>query len=137
YAFTWSRFHDVLTLAALKGASAGYFAAKPWRRIGAPTPTALSQRCPPPAGALRPTGAERATPSPDASIRFSGALVRTAPETWHGDGHSAELGRGRLTIRGPIVLSTAAVRTRLTFTARFAAGELRGCAISFILRRPH
>jgi hypothetical protein len=138
YRFSWNRYRDVLTLDAVKGGSAGYFAAKPWRRI-AETPTAhdLSRRCPPPAGALAPNGAERATPSRDAAIGFSGDLVRTGPTTWEGGGTSTELGRGRLTIDGNVVFQPPETRTRLTFAARFSKGELRGCAINAILRRPY
>jgi hypothetical protein len=138
YRFRWSRYRDVLTLGAVKGGSAGYFAAKPWRRI-AETPTAqdLSRRCPPPAGALAPTGAERATPSRDATIGFSGDLVRAGPTAWEGSGTSEELGRGRLTIEGNVVFVPHEIRTRLTFAARFSKGELRGCSINTIGRRPH
>ena len=81
YRFGWSRYRDVLTLSEARGGAAGYFAAKPWRRIAqTPTASGLSARCPPPAGALQPTGAEHATPSRDAAIHFTGDLVRTTPQ---------------------------------------------------------
>ena len=140
YGFHWSRYRDVLTLSAAKDRPAGYFAVKPWRRV-ADTPTAkdLSRRCPPPAGALEPTGAERAvrSPAPDVTIALSGDLVSTRPTTWAGRVASKQLGPGRLAIEGEIEFSPSAPRTRLTFTARFSEGELRGCSIIAILRRPH
>jgi hypothetical protein len=138
YRLRWSRYRDVLTLRPANGGSAGYFAAKPWRRIAeTPTPKPLSKRCPPPPGALEPTGAERATPAPDATIVFSGDLVRAGPTTWVGTVSSKQLGPGRLAIEGQVVLSPPRPRARLTFAARFSKGELRGCAINAILRRPH
>ena len=141
YRFRWSRYRDVLTLSALQGRSSGYFAAKPWRRVAA-TPSAqeLSRRCPPPAGALEPTGAERAC-----RITVTGQGARAVgrprqdagPATWVGRVASKQLGPGRLAIDGDVELSRSAPRTRLTFTARFSEGELRGCAILAVLRRPH
>ena len=138
YRLSWTRFRDVLTLSAANSGTVGYFAAKPWRRI-AQTPTAseLSSRCPPPAGALEPTGAEHASPSRDAALDFGGDLVRTGRTTWTGNGSAKQLGRGRLTIEGKVVFSPSETRNRLTFTARFSTGELRGCAINTMLRRPH
>jgi hypothetical protein len=138
YRFTWSRYRDVLILSAAPGGAAGYFAARPWRRTAqAPVVRDLSARCPPPPGALRPTGAEHARPSPDVALSFTGDLVRTTPTTWDGDGTAAELGRGRLTIRGGIVFSRDGLRRRMTFAVRFAQGTLRGCGIASITRRPH
>lgn len=136
YRFSWSRYRDVLTLSAPARGTAGYFAAKPWHRI-ARTPVAKSTRCPPPAGALEPTGAEHAGPSPDATIHFTGDLARTGPTTWEGGGTSTTLGRGRLTIEGSVGFSPGETRNRLTFTAHFSEGELRGCAITTVIRRPH
>jgi len=140
YRFRWSRYRDVLTLSGLQGRSGGDFAAKPWRRI-ATTPSArdLSRRCPPPPGALEPTGAERraGAPAPDATLDLSGDLVNTRPATWVGGVASKQLGRGRLAIDGDIEFSRSTPRTRLTFTARFSAGELRGCSVIAILDRPH
>jgi hypothetical protein len=140
YRFRWSRYRDVLTLRGLQGRSGGYFAAKPWRRVAA-TPSAqdLSRRCPPPAGALEPTGAERRAGSPasDATLALAGDLVNTRPTTWVGDVASEQLGRGRLAIDGDVDFSRSAPRTRLTFTARVSAGELRGCSVVVFLRRPH
>jgi hypothetical protein len=138
YRFRWSRYRDVLTLSPAKGGSAGYFAAKPWRRIAEkPTPKPLSKRCAPPPGALEPTGAEHATPAPGATLDASVDLVRAGPATWVGRVSSKQLGPGGLTIEGTVVFSSPRPRTRLTFSARFAKGELRGCAINVILRRPH
>lgn len=140
YGFRWSRYQDVLTLTAAKGRPAGYFGVKPWRRI-ADTPTAkyLSSRCPPPAAAIEPSGAEKRarSPAPDATIELSGDLVRTPPTTWMGSVVSKQLGPGRLSIEGGTDFSPSASRTRLTFAARFSTGELRGCSITAILRRPH
>jgi hypothetical protein len=138
YRFRWSRYRDVLTLSPAKGGSAGYFAGKPWRRIAeTPTPKPLSKRCAPPPGALEPTGAEHATPAPGATLGFSGDLVRAGPTTWVGRVRSKQLGPGRLAIEGTVVFSSPRPRTRLTFSARFSKGELRGCTINAILRRPH
>jgi hypothetical protein len=138
YRFGWSRYRDVLTLSAARGGAAGYFAAKPWRRVTqAPRVSDLSTRCPPPADALQATGAEHATPSRDAALHFTGDLVKTTPTTWQGDGTAEELGQGRLTMHGDIVFSRDQTRRRLTFRARFAKGEMRGCAIATITRRPH
>ena len=138
YRFGWSRYRDVLTLSAARGGAGGYFVAKPWRRIAqTPTASALSTRCPPPPGALQPTGAEHATPSRDAAIHFTGDLVRTTPTTWKGNGVDKALGRGHLTIDGDVSFSSDQSRGRLTFAARFSGGELRGCAINTITRRPH
>ena len=140
YRFRWSRYRDVLTLSGLGGRSPGYFAAKPWRRVAA-TPSAkdLSRRCPPPAGALEPTGAERPAGSRASSetLGLQGDLVNTRAATWEGAVASDQLGPGRLAIEGDIRFPQAEPRTRLTFTARFSAGVLRGCSIIAILRRPH
>jgi hypothetical protein len=138
YRFGWSRYRDVLTLSAAGGGASGYFVARPWRQI-AQTPTAsdLGTHCPPPTAALQPTGAEHATPSRDAVIQFTGDLVRTTPTTWEGSGTAKELGRGRMTIDGDVTFSPAQTRRRLTFALRFSRGELRGCAITTITRRPH
>jgi hypothetical protein len=140
YRFGWTRYRDLLTLSPPQRGTAGYFAAKPWRRI-AQTPTAtasdVSTRCPPPAGALEQTGAEHARPARDATLHFTGDLTRTGPTTWEGNATEPKLGRGHLTIEGNVSFSRAATRTRLTFAARFSAGELHGCAITTILRRPH
>jgi hypothetical protein len=140
YGFRWSRYRDVLTLRATAGRPAGRFAVKPWRRIDrTPTANDLSRRCPPPAGALEPSGAERpaGAPVPDATLELVGDLARTGPTTWVGDIASQQLGRGRLAIEGAVELPLAEPRTRLTFAARFSGGELRGCSVIAILRRPH
>jgi hypothetical protein len=138
YRFGWSRYRDVLTLSAARGGAGGYFAAKPWRRIAqTPTASGLSTRCPPPVGALQPTGAEHAEPSSDAAIDLTGDVVRTTPTTWKGDGMDEALGRGHLTLDGDVSFSSDQSRRRLTFAARFSGGELRGCAINTITRRPH
>jgi hypothetical protein len=138
YQLRWTRYRDLLTLTAVRRGSAGYFAARPWRRIArTPTATALSTHCPPPPGALEPTGAEHARPSRDAAIHFTADLVKTTPTTWKGSGTEEALGRGNLTIEGEISFSRDPTRRRLTFTARFPKGELRGCMITRILRRPH
>jgi hypothetical protein len=138
YKFKWSRFRDVLTLGPVKGAPAGYFAAKPWRRI-AETPSAkyLSGRCPPPSAALQPTGAEGVTPPTGVELGVGGNLKRTSPTRWEGDVISKELGRGRLTVEGSVVFRPPKTRSRLTFEARFSKGELRGCGIVDNYRRPH
>ena len=138
YRFRWTRYRDLLTMTAVRPGSAGYFAARPWRRIARrPTAAALSTRCPPPPGVLEPTGAEHARPSRDAAIHFAADLVRTRPTTWDGGGTDDELGRGHLTIEGEISFARGPTRRRLTFAARFPEGELRGCLITTILRRPH
>jgi hypothetical protein len=135
YRFSWSRYRDVLTLRAPERGTAGFFAAKPWHRIARANGTAT--RCSLPAGALQPTGAERATPAPDATIDFTGDLSRTGPTGWEGSGTAKPLGRGRLRIEGDVVFSRDGTRSRLTFAAGFAAGELRGCAITTVILRPH
>ena len=138
YRFRWTRYRDLFTLTAVRPGSAGYFAARPWRRIArTPTTAALSTHCPPPPGALEPTGAEHAKPSRDAAIHFAADLVRTRPSTWEGSGKDDELGRGHLTIEGKVSFSRGPTRRRLTFVARFSKGQLRGCVITTILRRPH
>lgn len=138
YRFSWTRYRDVLTLSAGQSGAAGYFAAKPWRRIRqTPTTSDLSKACPPPPGALEPTGAEHAAPARNATIDFSGDLVRTGPTTWKGSGTEKRLGRGLLTIDGKVIFTPGQTRNRLTFAAHFPAGELSGCAINSITRRPH
>lgn len=138
YRFGWVRYRDVLTLSTARGGVGGYFAAKPWRRIArTPAASGLSARCRPPAAALQPTGAEHATPSRDAVIHLTADLVRTRSTTWKGNGRDEALGRGRLRIDGDVSFSSEQARRRLTFAARFAGGELRGCAINTITRRPH
>jgi hypothetical protein len=140
YRFRWSRYRDVLTLSGLHGRSAGYFATKPWRRVAAaPSAKNLSRRCPPPAGVLEPTGAERQARSPasNATLELLGDLVETRPARWSGGVASKQLGPGRLALEGDVEFSPSAPRTRVTFTARFSTGELRGCSIVAILRRPH
>ena len=138
YRFGWSRYRDVLTLSTARGGVGGYFAAKPWRRIArTPAASGLSTRCPPPAVALKPTGAEHATPSPDAVIHLTADLVRTTATTWRAAGATTALGPGRLRLDGDVSFSSEQTRRRLTFAARFAGGELRGCAINTITRRPH
>jgi hypothetical protein len=138
YRFGWSRYRDVLTLSEAGGGASGYFVARPWRRIAqTPTASGLSERCPPPTGVLQPTGAEHATPSRDAAIQFTGDLVRTTRRTWEGNGTARELGRGRLTIYGDVAFTPDQARRRMTFAVRFPRGELRGCAITTITRRPH
>jgi hypothetical protein len=138
YQFRWNRYRDLLTLAPVRRGSAGYLAARPWRRITrTPTAKELSTHCPPPPGALEPTGAEHARPSRDAAIHFTADLDRTRPTTWQGSGTEEELGRGHLTIEGKLSFSRDPTRRRLTFAARFPKGELRGCVITTILRRPH
>jgi hypothetical protein len=138
YRFSWRRYRDVLTLSAAGGGAPGYFVARPWRRVAqTPTASGLSTRCRPPAGALQPTGAEHARPSPDAAIHFTGDLIRTTPRTWEGSGSAKPLGRGHLRIDGDITFSRDQTRQRVTFAARFSRGELRGCAINTITRRPH
>src|SRR5205085_661702 len=128
-----------LTLSGVEGRPTGYLTAKPWRRVAAtPSTEGLSRRCPPPKSALRPTGAERPAGSPasDAALALGGDLLRTRPTTWAGSVTSKQLGSGRLAIEGGIRFSPTAPRSRLTFTARFSTGELRGCSILAILRRP-
>ncbi|HEX5900950.1 MAG TPA: hypothetical protein VFY32_16210 [Solirubrobacteraceae bacterium] len=138
YRFGWVRYRDVLTLSTARGSLGGYFAAKPWRRIARrPAANGLSTRCPPPAVALQPTGAEHATPAPDAVIHLTADLVRRTSTTWKGSGREEALGPGRLRIDGDVSFFSEQTRRRLTFAARFAGGELRGCAINTITRRPH
>jgi hypothetical protein len=138
YRFGWSRFRDVLTLSRARGGVGGYFAAKPWRRVAlTPAASGLSTRCPPPAGALQPTGAEHATPSPDAVLHLTADLVRTTSSTWRGNGRDDALGPGRLRLDGDVSFSSEQSRHGLTFAARFTGGELRGCAINTVTRRPH
>jgi hypothetical protein len=136
YVFHWSRYRDVLKLDPIAGETGRELAAKPWRQVAYSGSRAqLSRRCPPPAAALAPTGVEDVRPSGD-TMRFSGDFVRTGPSTWQGHGTSSELGPGRMTIEGRISF-TEMSRSRMTFTLHFAAGALRGCAITTILRRPH
>jgi hypothetical protein len=53
FVYRLSVYRDTVTLAPVKGAiSAANFIAKPWRRIGSPSPDRLNRRCPPPAAAL-------------------------------------------------------------------------------------
>lgn len=138
YTFRWSSYRDVLTLHTINSGAGRYYTVKPWRRIGgAASAKALSARCPPPAEALQPTGAEHAVPGIGVALDFRANLTRTGPRTWEGNGTAAGLGRGHLTIRGPVALIPAQTRNRLTFTARFRAGELRGCAIETFSRRPN
>jgi hypothetical protein len=138
YRFSWGRYRDVLTLSPAGGGTSGYFVARPWRQVAqTPTTSDLSTRCRPPAGALAPTGAEHARPSPDAAIHFTGDLIRTTPRTWQGSGSAGPLGRGRLRIDGDISFARDQTRQRVTFTVRLSRGELRGCAINTITRRPH
>lgn len=138
YRFTWSRYRDVLTLTPSTSGAAGYFAARPWRRI-AQTPTAreLSPRCPPPAGALEPTGAEHAVPAHDASFHLAGDLARSGRTTWTGVGTAKQFGRGRLTLDGDVAFGRAETRGRATFAARFVRGTVRGCVVDTVLPRPH
>jgi hypothetical protein len=136
YAFQWSRYRDILTLTTVRGAPGPYLAAKPWRRIaGSLSVASLSRRCPPPSTALAPSGVENVTPT-GSTMGFSGDFAKTGPTTWTGRGTSKELGPGRMTIEGDVALRDL-TRSRLTFTLRFAAGILRGCAINTIIRRPH
>jgi hypothetical protein len=138
YRFKWSRYRDVLTLRPAKGAPAGYFAVKPWRRI-AETPSAkyLSGRCPPPSAALEPTGAEGVTPPSGVELGVGGNLTKTSATRWVGNVTSKQLGRGRLTLEGNVVFRTSKTRSRLTFEAGFAEGDLHGCGIVDNFRRPH
>ena len=133
YRFAWTRYRDVLTLSAPRRGTAGYFGAKPWRRVAR---SDASTRCPPPAGALVPTGAERVRPASGTALRITGDLTRTMPTRWEGPVSEPKLGRGRLTIDGTVRFAPTATRSRLTFAARFGAGELRGCAITTVLPRP-
>jgi hypothetical protein len=138
YRFRWTRYRDVLTLSAGQSGAAGYFAAKPWRRISqTPTTSDLSEACRPPPGALERTGAEHAAPARNATIGLSVDLARTGPTTWKGSGTEKRLGRGRLKIEGKVIFTPGQTRNRLTFTAHFPTGELSGCAINSIARRPH
>lgn len=138
YRFGWVRYRDVLTLSTARGRVGGYFAAAPWRRVArTPAVNGLSARCPPPADALSPTGAEHARPSPDAVIHLTADLVRATATAWMGSGRDEALGPGRMRIDGDVGFSSEQTRRRLTFAVRFAGGEIRGCAINTITRRPH
>jgi hypothetical protein len=138
YRFKWSRYRDVLSLRPVEGARAGYFALKPWRRI-AETPSGknLGRRCPPPAAALVPTGAEDVNRRTGVELDVGGNLTKTGATTWTGNVISKQLGRGRLTVDGPVVFRSPRTRSRLTFEAHFAKGDLRGCGIVDNYRRPH
>jgi hypothetical protein len=137
YAFHWSRYHDVLQLRAAASASQGGFVSKAWRRIDDyASTTRLSTRCPPPPGVLSPTGAEHAVPPPRAAFRFEVDLKRSG-QTWHGPGTSDDLGRGTVTLAGPISFRSPDDHARMLFTARVPSGELHGCVIDFLVRRPH
>jgi len=137
YGFRWSRYRDLLTLHAVSDAPAGYFAAKPWRRIeDAPSAGLLSRRCSPPRAALVSTGVEDVTPRSDLALGFGGDFTRTSRTTWTARGDSKELGPGRMTISGRIVFGYLS-RTRVTFTLHTGAGTLGGCQIMSVIRRPH
>jgi TRAP-type C4-dicarboxylate transport system substrate-binding protein len=57
FSYRLSLYRDTATLGPVKGAiSAFNFKVKPWRRLGPPTTTRFSRRCPPPAEALAPLG---------------------------------------------------------------------------------
>jgi hypothetical protein len=136
YVFRWSRYRDILKLVPIAGGTGRELAAKPWRQAAhAGSRARLSGRCSPPAAALRPTGVEDVRPT-GATVGFGGDFVRTGPDTWRARGTSRELGPGRMTIEGRISFADFS-RSRVTFTVRVAAGVLRGCAITTILRRPH
>ncbi len=138
YAFHWSRYRDVLRLQALASASQGGFVSKAWRRVEErPSVTRLSARCPPPPGVLSPTGAEHAVPSPRAAFRFEVNLKRSGAQSWRGQGISHALGRGTVTLAGPISFRSPDDHARMTFTAQVPVGQLHGCAIDFLVRRPH
>ncbi len=68
---------------------------------------------------------------------FTGDLSRSGPMAWEGSGTAKPLGRGRLRIEGDVIFSRDGARSRLTFMARFAEGELRGCSITTVILRPH
>lgn len=137
YAFHWSRYHDVLQLRTSASAAQGGFVNKAWRRIDEhPSATRLSTRCPPPPGVLSPTGAEHAAPSPRAAFRFEVDLKRSG-QSWRGPGTSEALGRGIVTLAGPISFRSPFDHARMTFTAQVPAGKLHGCVIDFLVRRPH
>jgi hypothetical protein len=138
YELRWSRFRDVLTLSAVTSGSAGYFGVAPWRKVAATgARSRLGTRCPPPPAALEPTGAETIEPNPRAHLDALVRLVRSGASQWEGEARSQQLGRGRMTIAGHVVFVAPATRGRLEFAVRFPTGELGGCLIVEITRRPH
>jgi hypothetical protein len=138
YELRWSRFRDVLTLSAVSSGSAGYFGVAPWRKVAASgARSRLGARCPPPPAALEPTGAETIQPNPRAHLDARVRLVRSGASRWEGEARSQQLGRGRMTIAGRVVFVAPETRGRLEFALRFANGELTGCLIAEIIRRPH
>jgi hypothetical protein len=131
----WSRYRDVMELHPLSAGTAAILAAAPWRRVASDGRDSFDRRCHPPAAALTPTGVENLRPT-GATLSFSGDFVRTGPTRWEGRGTAKDLGRGRMTIDGRVVLGQL-TRSRVTFTLRVADGTLHGCSITTILRRPH
>jgi hypothetical protein len=138
YAFRWSRYRDILKLQPATSASQGGFVSTAWRRIAdSPSATQLSARCQPPPGVLSPTGAEHAVPSPRAKFFFELDLKRSGSQSWRGQATSNALGRGTVTLAGPISFRSPDDHARMTVTAQLPAGKLRGCVIESVERRPH
>jgi hypothetical protein len=131
----WSRYRDVMELHALSAGTAAVLAAAPWRRVaGTDGPSSFDRRCHPPAAALTPTGVENLRPT-GATLSFSGDFVKTGPAHWEGRGTAKDLGPGRMTIDGRVVLGHL-TRSRITFTLRVSRGIMHGCSITTIWRRP-
>ena len=128
----WSRYRDVMELHALSAGTAAMLAGAPWRRVA--DTRASGRQCHPPAAALTPTGVENLRPT-GATLSFSGDFVRTGPTHWDGRGTAKDLGPGRMTIDGRVVLGHL-TRSRVTFTLRVSRGILHGCSITTIWRRP-
>ena len=132
----WSRYRDLIELRPLSGGTATLLAGAPWRQVTEPAGASQhGQDCRAPAAALTPTGVEDVRPT-GAILSFSGDFVRTGPTRWEGRGTAKELGPGRMTIEGDVVLGPL-TRTRITFVLRVARGTMRGCSITTILRRPN
>jgi hypothetical protein len=138
YAFSWSRYRDILKLRPSTSASEGGFVSTAWRRIAeSASATQLSARCQPPPGVLDRTGAEDAVPSPRAKFFFEVDLKRSGAQSWRGQATSDALGRGTVTLAGPISFRSPDDHARMRFTAQLPAGQLRGCVIESLARRPH
>jgi hypothetical protein len=138
YAFYWSRYRDVLKLRPSTSASQGGFVSTAWRRIAeSPSATQLSARCRPPPGVLSPTGAEHAVPSPRAKFFLEVDLKRSGAQSWRGQATSDALGRGTVALAGPISFRSPNDHARMAFIAQLPGGELRGCVIDYLVRRPH
>jgi hypothetical protein len=130
----WTRYRQVLELRALTPGPATRLAGPAWRQRTR-TRSWRTDRCTIPAAALTPTGIEHARPT-GAVLGFSGDFVRRGATRWEGRGASRQLGRGSMTLQGPVVLGEH-TRARVVFVLHVRAGVLRGCAIASILRRPH